>query len=498
MDDFYKIAIPQDIPIKNRDNICSFFNQTKLYEAHIDQDSLALKKTSWPDFYQLKGSITISTDRIALSKIVDDAFSWGPIPTVDENAARVVSAKRSTLQRDVNGLDLVGLVSSIKDILALSGKTVLLESLEMIKEVFLNRFPKGEILYIHTPSALSVLARAPSMLSGLQYLSADDLEALASSNQGKGMFNTFQKGHFLLARDFLAAGLHDLEGGSYGFSSHWLTHQFVFLFGKRMFFEDKTRQAKLQSAYGIDGLNEMWSDKSADIPVAKELTPTQAKEYYIWYIRGINKTLSFLLNSTNFRSKHSGEIMIKDQLYSLMTFDAMTEIVLRCCVNGNNLTRKLLFFDFLDRYAGLLGHTGSSSAFNNAYFTKRVLNKYIGLSGNLRQLLQKNARKDYARLFGETLSGVYQRDRQTRGYVHMGRDRKTKVSSQGYFEAFMANLRDTTHGYPLKSGKFTNFFAIHTGRISHLLPRMAVYLFHGLISDPESSLKRRCAALSGD
>jgi hypothetical protein len=73
----------------------------------------------------------------------------------------------------------------------------------------------------------------------------------------------------------------------------------------------------------------------------------------------------------------------------------------------------------------------------------------------------------------------------------MGRKGETIVSSHIYFQSFIANLRDTTHGYPLKSDKFTNFFAIHSGRISHILPRMATYLFHGLISNPSLSLEKR-------
>jgi hypothetical protein len=127
-------------------------------------------------------------------------------------------------------------------------------------------------------------------------------------------------------------------------------------------------RAKLQSAQGIDTLSEMWSDSTQEIPEIRALTASEAKESFLWHLKGINKSMSFLLNSTNFRGKKSGDLMVKDQFYALMTFDAMQETLLRCHTAGNNLIRKLLFFDFIDRYIGLLGITDTSHVFSIVWF----------------------------------------------------------------------------------------------------------------------------------
>lgn len=492
----YKLAIPKDIPAMNRQNICDFMNQNNLYKARLDSDYLILENVIWPDFYQLNSSINKITNKSSLQKIADEAFAWGPELTVDTNVLKVINEDRIRLESLDLKREIIEFIFLIKRILSLSGKTALTDSLEIIQKCFFNRFPEGEILFIKKPALFACLERASSMFSGLCFLSKDDLQQLFAKN--RGVFNTFQKGHFLIARDFLAPGLYDLETGSYGFSSHWISHHFIFLFGRREHFHSKEMRAKLQSAQGIDTLSEMWSDSTQEIPEIRALTASEAKESFLWHLKGINKSMSFLLNSTNFRGKKSGDLMVKDQFYALMTFDAMQETLLRCHTAGNNLIRKLLFFDFIDRYIGLLGITDTSHVFSIVWFKKHVLDRYVNLSSGLKQFITKTAKGDYARLFGKTLEGIYQKGRHKGGYVQMGRDGGNRVSSQSYFQFFMVNLRDTTHGYPLKEGKFTNFFAIHTGSISHLLPRLATYLFHGIISDPVYSLEKRFKNLKED
>ncbi len=477
----------------NRQNICDFMNQNGLYKAKLDSDHLILENVVWPSFYQLHSTINKNTDTSSLQRVVDEVFAPSSQMPVISNAQRLVAKDRAKLRSMDTKEEVIEFIFLVKELISISGRMTLLDSLEIIKKSFFERFPEGEILFIKIPPIFTYLERAPSMFSGLQFLSKDDMLELFRKN--KGVFNTFQKGHFIIARDFLAQGLYDSEGGSYGFSSHWISHEFVFLFGRREHFQNEDRRTKLQSAQGISTLNEMWSDRTQGIPKIKALTSSESKELFLWYLKGIDKTLTFLLNTTNFRSKASGDLMVKDQLYNLMTFDAMQETLLRCHVAGNNLMRKLLFFDFLDRYIGLLGITDTANVFSSKWFKKHVIEKYVGLPGGLRHFITKTAKGDYARLLNETLAGVYQRGRQTGGYVQLGRDRNNRVSAQTYFQYFMVNLRDTTHGYPLKDDKFSSFFAIHTGNISHLLPRLGIYLFHGLISDPASALKKRCENL---
>lgn len=488
MSDRYFLPIPRDVSISKQKNFCDFFEKFDIYSApSIVAGGIEIEKKQWPDLFTIEHELKTESTPEVISKIASKAFHIGIQPVMNREDATNLKSYLNQLDHFAPNQDIGEYSYALRNAIALSKSDGLEDCLQKIRSSFFRHFPEGSILFIKKSPLFVYASRLPMMLAGLAFMQSDDIEDLI--NDGHGAFHAFDKGHSLLSRDFMNLGLVDIDGKIFGFSASSLSHQFVFLLGKKIDTDPKFSSTKQALVRGVGAFTDMWSDDTQAKPPSYKWRANDYAEMFFRHLKSINQSLTFMLDSTNFLLKDTRTIAIKTHKYNLMTFDALQEILLRIHSAHDNLSRKLLFFDFIDRYVGLFNLT-TKEVFNPDYFSQKVVPAVgMGLKARLATDLEKQAKYDQHGVFLSVLNGIYQTNRRKKRRVYIGRDRSEALTYEDYYASFMKALRDTTHGYPLDKQKFEKFLSIHTGSISNVLPRLATYFNLYLLNCPKEALR---------
>ena len=476
------IPVPPDF---NAVNLSKKLNEFGVYECSVENNNLVFKYgIHGTNFFEIKNILEKNSPPDKFNGFIDSiGGSWSEkIFSVSEYQAQLQDnlKKLKSIENPLKTLHTItDFVLCIKNVVGLSkpdDKNNILEALSY----FFKNFPNGKVILVNRDYKFFTAHRIQSILGSMEYLSGEEIMAVVNSKEEKKA-KTFEGGHFWTNRDFYLPLL-CMFGKLAGFTHNHLSYELVFVLGVTV------SQKPYNIAKYLYGFNSpMWGDDGNNPVIG--LPPDRMVELIEWYTKIINIFLSHILNVTNFRNTDK-RLKPDKQYLVVLTVDAILEIYTRMMASEEPLTRKLLFFDFIDRYMSLTGETNTYDIYKKASFDKMLERLFVSMKPKLAYDFKKGFNLVRTKFIRDTFREVSIKSRRDSNYVYLNREKTEKVEMERYVFEFMDCLRDTVHSYDLNKDKFSKYFAIHSGKVSNLLPIMSTVLMLNLISNFENIAKR--------
>jgi len=353
--------------------------------------------------------------------------------------------------------------------LALDPHQKIKENLERAAQKFLKQFPKGSVFLIKKTGYFHLAAAIKSMAVFSKY---DDRTPQLMREFIKTGSLPASKIHYLEARDFFSLALNFGHNSLYGLSFPHQSHQFIFLFGKRLDMLKRNYRSELNTT--IKGFNSAsWRDDNSDYYNNISINPGEEyqNQFINGYVNNINNFLAFVYDLQNFPDEN-GNYNPVTHFNKILNFDMMFDLLNGIKSTNDQFTRNKFFLLFLDVFALTVGKKGSIAdliqGICNPAFVEKILN-----NAKIGNLFKKKLGIGYA--FDQIIKDIY-----------LDEDKpKNKEESELHIQKFLYYLRNTVHGFDLDNKKIKDILFSHNMNIPKELQEIAFLYMMAFMENPK-------------
>jgi len=332
---------------------------------------------------------------------------------------------------------------------------------------FLKQFPKGSIVLIKKTNYIDLAVAIKAMTVFSTYYNRTNLliqNFLQTSSLPTSKIN------FLESRDFFPLALNFGHNSLYGLSFPHQSHQFIFLFGKRLDMLKRNSRSALNNA--IKGINSAsWRDGTSPYYYNLSIDPGEKNhmQFLTDYVTDLNKFLAFTYDLQNFSNK-KGYYDPISHFCKILNFDMMFDLLNGIKSTGNQFIHNKFLFLFLDLFAFTVGKKNSITSLLRTICDPAFI-KQIIKNSKIAKLFEKNIYKAFEQIIED---------------IYLDQDKpKNKEEAYIHVRDFLIYLRNTSHSFDTYEIKPESMLLKHYMNIPKELQEIAFLYMMAFMEDPE-------------
>ncbi|MCL4384187.1 hypothetical protein M1116_01945 [Patescibacteria group bacterium] len=471
----FKISQPPDITDEVKNNLITHIKKTTsidmvdtnhTFEICIPEQKIEFLKQSLIYSEKITGSNTLS--------VPPDFVNWGTQPSLSSNFV-TDNLKLLSEIKDITEINnFVNFKKYIGHIFFASPASDLSKNLRLVTKKFKEFYPDGYIDFISVDSRNFVLPVIFRSFAKQDILGIDLTKKLINSSWKEKV--PLETGSVYFDIMFNLFG-----DGSYGFVNAWLDRCLLLTFGQRISF----KYLSYASAYskGSDiGFYEGGVDPGMQV---FGVSPNDFRQFTAWYIRKLNRLLSYLNHFATFANRVTSFIDPVAHYKYYLTWEQILILVAKILGTDDRTVKKQLTFVFLDIMAHLKG--GLIDHLFKPRILSDILNSFNDLPNSLSSKYRTHAEIVFNNLIDEVYSGVIPQFAVNDKVVLPSGKEFDKFS---YVGAYLSALRNTIHGYSGSTDEeYKEVMFINKGEIPTRLAEIVPILFMYLLIKPDVFFK---------
>lgn len=476
----------------------------------IIQSPYRCRKHWPPDLFRLEKPITLHNYTSMGSYAFLDEYHVSMFSKIGTD---VTLERAASLLRDFDNLNEYDRLGRIKQAIALCHHEDLRHLLsELVCPRLFAEYPSARIWPVIVDSALGLLDRSLRIMYAIRLYGFDAAERAVSGQTAINILDQFQPGS---AWD-LSAPLSILLTSSYpklpGFQVDRLGLHFVFELGASLEYSPHYPSTPLD-------LVRTWRMARERVPldpygpeVSKQLahrryihsewTRQEFEELLRWLILSWNTVMAEWTDPCNFLDAN-GFLDPVDQFERYLTLFRIVYETSEIACTVSPYLRKILFFQLLDEYGGLLGTDCLESVLNPEIAAQRITELLVPLPEPFLEYYQHMMRKVLGHCMDVMIDGIWLKERiSERGIrvldynpnLDIYYEAKEPISRSRFVADVLRCLRNSLHGYVSSNDRrhrFARRLSLHDGNVVDDLPDLSLPLFLGMLASPKMFVDRQ-------